>query len=586
MPQSPNAKAEGRAPRKAESSERPTGDAGFPQLPQILQAKMTIQNVPSKGRISIIKFQNFTIQRRQPVIRLVYGFLLVLIAIIMVIIDPVQMITNWKTQIKKDSYVMKMLENPTYELYADIWVFNYTNVPEYLSGKEKTMRVEEVGPFHYQELRTNENITVNDDDGTVTIMPKTVLKFLSEGSIDHPKNVNLYIPNIALIAISTVAADHMPYLVNSGLYMSATTMGSKLFTTMTVDEFFWGFKDPVVTVAHKLFPGWINFDSIGLLDRFYAETPTKVVLEMRDEATRYSINSWGGSGGIPQQGYTDFNTSTLCNRIKGSYEGMMISPHITRDKVIPLYRRQACRIFPLTYVKDMKGYNGLDYFRYEVPKNSFSRSSPFACNCTSNCLPEGFVDIGGCYYGFPIALSKPHFMDVDPVQASYFTGMRPDPEKHTTKIDVEPILGVPLSFYSKIQVNMAVRTSFANPITSPLKDKVLPLVWLQMYCKEPPAEVIQLLRLRLIIAPPVVITIEVLLFLIGFFLGVQGAYRLMRPKYKLKEVKQPKVVRRSSIRRTSLIINIAENKCFRGDDEREAVALLGDPRELQEFISS
>ncbi|XP_061704375.1 scavenger receptor class B member 1-like isoform X2 [Cydia pomonella] len=483
--------------------------------------------------------------------------------------------------------MMKMWQNPTYKLYADIWMFNYTNVPEYLSGKEKTIRVEEVGLFHYQELRTNENITINDKDGTLTIMPKIVLKFLPEESIDDTKNVNLYIPNIALIAISTVAADHLPYLANSGLYLSAKTMGSKLFTTMNVHEFFWGFKDPVVTVAHKLFPGWIDFDSIGLLDRFYAETPTKVVLEMRDEATRYSINSWGGSGGIPQQGYTDLNSSTSCNRIKGSYEGLMISPHMTRDKVIPLYRRQACRIFPLTYVKDMNGYSGLDYYRYEVAKDAFSRSSSFACNCTSNCLPDGFVDISGCYYGFPISLSKPHFMDVDPVQASYYTGMNPDPEKHTTKIDVEPILGVPLSFYSKIQVNMAVRTSPGNPLTSPLKDKVLPLVWLQLYCKEPPADVIQLLRLRLIIAPPLVITIEVLLFLVGFFLGVQGAYRLIRPKYKIKEVRQDSKVirRRSSIRRTSLIINIAENKCFREDDEREAVSLLGDPRELQEFIS-
>ncbi|XP_048003329.1 scavenger receptor class B member 1-like [Leguminivora glycinivorella] len=547
---------------------------------------MTIQHVPSKGRISIIKFQNFTIQRRQPVIRLVYGFLLVVIAIIMVIIDPIEIFTEWKTQIKNDSYIMRMWENPTYKLYADIYVFNYTNVPEYMAGTEKTLRVEEVGPFHYQELRTNENITINEEDGTLTIMPKIVLKFLPEESIDHTKNVKLYLPNIALIAISTVAADHLPYLANSGLYLSAKTMGSNLFNNMNVHEFFWGFKDPVVTVAHKLFPGWIDFDSVGLLDRFYAESPTKVVLEMKDEKRRYSINSWGGLGGIPQQGFTNLNSSTLCNRIKGSYEGLMISPRMTRDKIIPLYRRQACRIFPLTYVKDMNGYSGLNYYRYEIAKNAFSKSSPFACNCTSKCLPEGFVDISGCYYGFPIALSKPHFMDVDPEQASYFTGMHPDPEKHTTKIDVEPTLGVPLSLYSKIQVNMAVRTSAGNPITSPLKDKVLPLVWLQMYCKEPPADVIELLRLRLIIGPPVVITIEVLLFLVGFCLGVQGAYRLMRPKYKLKEIRQDsKVIRRTSIRRTSLVINIAENKCFRESDETEAVSLLGDPRELQEFIS-
>ncbi|XP_073953058.1 scavenger receptor class B member 1-like [Choristoneura fumiferana] len=597
---------------------------------------MTIQNVPSKGRISIIKFQNFTIQRRKPVIRLVYGTLLVCIGIIMVTINPIEIVTNWKMEMRDGSYVMHMWENPTYQLFSEVWIFNYTNVPEYLDGTAKKLRVEEVGPFIFQESRTNENVTVDKEKGVMNIVPKITLKFLPEQSLAHTKDVEIYMPNIALIAISTVAADRLPYLANAGLYYSISAFGSKLFRNMTAHEFFWGFTDPIVTAAHNMMPGWIDFDTIGIMDRFYSEKPANVELELKDVSRRWSINSWDHSSGISEQGFTDLKTSTLCNRIKGSYEGLMISPKITKDRIIPLYRRQACRIFPLTFAKEIKSEQGFDYYRYIVAKDAFSRKSPYACNCTSNCLPEGFVDISGCFYGkFPcdpclfviegvLCISpfysplisffsfssfcllmftsvKLNFIGCDrftgPVYCIRYANLTSSrvifnrtPIQNITSIIsfnhyevARLILGVPVAISSKMQVNVAVRMSSGNPVTRPLKDKVLPLVWLQLYCKEAPEDVLYLLRLRFVIAPPLVITVEVLLFVIGFILGVQGAFRLIRPKYKLREIKNEA---KNIIRRTSLIVNISENKCYREEDEKETVSLLSLPRELENLLTT
>lgn len=94
---------------------------------------------------------------------------------------------------------------------------------------------------------------------------------------------------------------------------------------------------------------------------------------------------------------------------------------------------------------------------------------------------------------------------------------------------------------------------------------------------------IYLLRLRFVIAPPLVITVEVLLFVIGFILGVQGAFRLIKPKYKLREIKTEA---KNIIRRTSLIVNISENRCYREDDEKEAVSLLSLPRDLENLLTT
>ncbi|CAH2085949.1 unnamed protein product [Euphydryas editha] len=469
-----------------------------------------------------------------------------------------------------------MWQNPTYELFSDVYILNYTNTEEFLRGESSQLNLDEIGPFTFQEKRTNENMTIDKERGVLTLNPKVVLKFLPEKSVAHYKDVKIMVPNIALIAISTLLADNMGYFANAGAYYSISALGSKLFLNMTAEELLWGYDDPLVTLASRLLPGWIDFGKIGIMDRFYAQRKEEVEVELRNLSRRFSINTWNKLPGLPEQGFTDMNTSSLCNRLEGTYEGLMLTPRMKKVD-IRVFRKQACRVYPFNFDGQLPGGNGFDIYRYKLEESAFNSSSPFACKCTQNCLPDGFIDISNCYYGFPIALSKPHYLDADPVQRSYFKGLKPDPEKHKSVLEVEPILGAPLALTTNIQVNIAVRMSTGNPITRPLKDKVMPILWLSLYCKEPPPEVLQLLRLRLVIAPPLVITLEVILFLVGMFLGVQGAYRFWRPKYKLvstKDTTKPrKIIER---RKSSVILNVSDNNGYIDDQElaKEAVSLL------------
>ncbi|CAG9787490.1 unnamed protein product [Diatraea saccharalis] len=248
----------------------------------------------------------------------------------------------------------------------------------------------------------------------------------------------------------------------------------------------------------------------------------------------------------------------------------MLKSHINKNNTIPIFRRQACRIVPFTYEETVNDRYGFEYYRYLMESSAFNSTSPYACKCNNNCLPDGFVDISNCYYGFPITLSKPHFMDADPQQRSYYEGMHPDPEKHSSILDIEPTMGVPLALSSKVQVNLAVRMSPGNPITKPLKDKIVPMLWLSLYCKEPPPEILSLLRLRLVISPPLIIAIEVLLFVIGFIIGTSGFYRFIRPTYEVVDIVDDKKI---TVGDRNVI---SENIAFSEDERstKEAVSLL------------
>ncbi|XP_047531642.1 scavenger receptor class B member 1-like [Vanessa atalanta] len=543
----------------------------------VVGAKKAIQHVPSKGKISIRKLQSFTVKKRQSVIRVVYGSLLVIFSVVLAAINPIEVFTNWYLDIQEGKFIYRMWQNPTYEVFSDVYIFNYTNTEEFLNGDATQFEIDEIGPFKFQELRTNENITVNKELGVMTMNPKTRLEFLPEQSVAHYKDVKIMVPNIALIAISTLLADHMGYFANVGAYYSISALGSKLFMNMTAEGLLWGYDDPIVTIASRLLPGWIDFGKIGIMDRFYAQRKDEVEVELRNKSQRYSIKSWNKLPGLPEQGYTDWNTSILCNRVKGTYEGLMLPPNIDKTLDLPVFRKQACRVYPFIFQEERKSQYGFNLYRYKMDETAFNNTSPYACTCSSNCLPDGFVDISSCYYGFPIALSKPHYMDADPEQQSFFKGFKPDRQKHMSVVEIEPILGVPLAVTTNIQVNIAVRTSSGNPITKPLKDKVMPILWLSLYCKEPPPEVLYLLNLRLVIAPPLVITLEVILFIVGLFLGVQGGHRLWKPKYKLVNTKENNKPRKTIERRkSSVILNMSDNNGFIDDQElaKEAVSLL------------
>ncbi|CAG9120558.1 unnamed protein product [Plutella xylostella] len=534
---------------------------------------MTIQRMSSKGRISIVKIQNFTIERRQSVIPLVYGTLLLVVAVVMATVSPLERITNWYLRVSEGSFVYRMWQNPTYDLYCDVYIYNYTNIPAFLAGDDAVLKMTEVGPFRYNEKRTNRNMSIDHESGRLRMTPHINLTFLPHESVAHTKDVYLNVPNIALIAISTLAADKLGYIANLGAYYSISATGSKLFLNITAQEYLWGYQDPIVTIANRFLPGWIDFGKIGIMDRFYGQKMLGTEVQIRDTHRRFEIETWDGSAGLVEQGFKDLNTSSLCNTIKGSFEGLMFSPKVFEDKEIRLFRKQACRVFPFVYQKDMMTDSGFTIQRFQMERHAFNNTSPYACKCTENCLPNGFVDISSCYYGFPITLSKPHFIDVDPAQKLHFEGMTPEPEKHESRLDIEPNTGVPLSLQSNIQVNIAVRTNAGNPITKPLKDKVMPLMWVSLYCREAPPEVLSLLRLRFVIAPPLVITATVLLFLAGAVLGAQGFYRLLRPKYRLIE---PEVVPKPRRRKSSIAINMSDNKAFKDDDDmaKEAVSLL------------
>lgn len=70
-------------------------------------------------------------------------------------------------------------------------------------------------------------------------------------------------------------------------------------------------------------------------------------------------------------------------------------------------------------------------------------------------MKAGLIDVTECYYGFPIALSYPHFLDSDESLVNDIEGIKPE-EYHRSDIWIQPESGLPLEVNVKFQINIAM----------------------------------------------------------------------------------------------------------------------------------
>jgi hypothetical protein len=158
-----------------------------------------------------------------------------------------------------------MWENPPLAVYLKVYIFNITNGDEFLSGKDKKLKVVEIGPYVYQEFLENLNSTFYDN-GTLSFVPKRNCVFLPERSVGDPKKDIIVAPNLVLLAASTFAAKASSFAA-FGISTLVKSLNAKPLMNLTVHDFMWGYEDNLVKLANNVIPNIITFERLGILDR-------------------------------------------------------------------------------------------------------------------------------------------------------------------------------------------------------------------------------------------------------------------------------------------------------------------------------
>lgn len=461
---------------------------------------------------SVIALQQF----KKYIILFIAGIVCSSLTYVIYVVDPVNMIIEYHAQIAPHSLLFEIWKKPPIIIYLNVYIFNITNPVEFLSGKEK-LKVEEIGPYVYQETLENKNITFHDN-GTMTYMPKRSVVYVPELSISDPKKDMVRVPNIPVLGVLSALHD-AGFLINYPLSQLVNLMNAKPILNISVYDYLWGYEDSLVKVASGLVPNFINFQKFGLLDRMYDEGNNTVTInlrkntDMRDEAGRYlSIEKYNGSPGLLQWGYVEAEGNetqegnTICNRLQGASEGIIFPPYPNKQVVFRVFRKAFCRALPIFFEKEVVSKEGLPGYLYKLADNfadppDQNPDNECYCRKMKTCLKKGLSDLTPCYYNIPAAVSLPHFLNADPSLLEEVDGLHPDKEKHETYVILQQTFGLPIYVRSRIQTNLVMQHLQYNPRMQPFSELTVPLFWFDLYTPALETYAFIMLKLALQIAP-------------------------------------------------------------------------------------
>lgn len=432
------------------------------------------------------------------------------------VINPVFRILEHKLQLAPNSLIFDLWKKPPMDVFLKVYIFNITNTEEFLQGGVR-LKVEEIGPYVYQEILENQNCTWHEDH-TVSYVPKRTIVFRPELSVGDPNEDLVQVPNIPMLGISSALHDK-GFFVNVPWTSLVNMLNSKAILNITVHDYLWGYEDPLVRLASGIVPKFINFRKFGLLDRMYDEGENTVFMNvaknenMTDENGRYlSIMSFGGSSGLHQWGFRDsennetYPENTICNNIKGATEGELFPTHLDKHATFRVYRKAFCRAIPIVFQEKVIVDEGFEGYLYSMPDDfldppELNPDNACYCQYMKKCLKKGLSDMTPCYYNIPAAMSLPHYLNADPSLLEEVEGLNPDPEKHKARIILQPTVGIPIKVNSRIQINLVMQNTTYNSKIKAFNGKTVPLFWSDLYIPAPAGNVLFLLKLVLQVLP-------------------------------------------------------------------------------------
>ena len=76
--------------------------------------------------------------------------------------DFIQMMVNQSLVMSPTSDLFKLWKDPPVQPEMRVYLFNLTNIEEWMNGSVEKLHAEEVGPYVYQEIWTKKNITFHE----------------------------------------------------------------------------------------------------------------------------------------------------------------------------------------------------------------------------------------------------------------------------------------------------------------------------------------------------------------------------------------------------------------------------------------
>ncbi|XP_046808242.1 protein croquemort-like [Lucilia cuprina] len=388
--------------------------------------------------------------------------------------------------LRPGNQIVDMWLSPDVNVTIDIYFFNWTNSEDFYKTKVKP-KVEEVGPYSFLEMPKKEIFQWHPENNTVDY-GKRHLYYFDENKSKRPLEDKLVTLNGLLVAAASKTR-YWNYVKRTVVDMALRLYQNGIVWKHTAEEFFFkGFEDNIVNLL-SIFPSsfrssmgiFVPWDRIGFI---YGRNGTTDLLGTHTISTGAGnmdefgqIVLWKGknySEPLPQ----------ACGSVKGS-AGEFQKTNLKKNESIQYFFSDFCRTFNLDYLDEYM-VEGVKGYRYIISPNTFDNGTlnpANECFCNGECLPYGAVNISGCWFGLPVFITNPHFLDADPFYASQVEGIKPELDKHLTTAVLDPRTGFMLELKGRLQLNFYIQPSSHIRSYQNTRRMLFPVFWFDMHMR-------------------------------------------------------------------------------------------------------
>ena len=373
-----------------------------------------------------------------------------------------------------DSMVYKAWSRSSNATFLEYYLFTVKNADEFANGGE--LEVEQIGPFVYREIDMKLNLSWNEDQTLMTYYDNTT--YVLELGLSYGDDATT---NVTTVNLVMIGVEMMIDRLNSKFAESVITYFLNMYEkeefliTRSVKEVLWGYHDPLlVKLKNSFFNKFLHISSdlVQLQANGSEELlPTVIATGVGNLTNLNQYKMWENQTSMDKWG------SETARRLYGT-DGHLFHPNISRSENITAFIDQIYRSGYFSYQKDVNVF-GLNCYQYGIPYEEMA-------NSTINPQNEGFYSYGpsGLFnfsvyapFNLPIFVSKPHFLDADPVVSSNIIGLVPNRSKHDSYVNVEPLTGFVLGAAKKLQFNIQLNSSETQKEMKYLREVLFPIFW-------------------------------------------------------------------------------------------------------------
>ncbi|KAG7213065.1 hypothetical protein KM043_002396 [Ampulex compressa] len=423
------------------------------------------------------------------------GILILVIGVLCIVYEPLinvlTVIIQKELELSEDSSSYKIWMSPIKISYK-VYFFNVTNPDEVLEGE--LPKFVEMGPYVYDEVVHKHPISMDDEYDEIVYTMESKFQFNQKESGKAKENDKIMLLNPAYMGVINTLA-HLPpnfmMLYGPDISHLFSKPNSVFIQGKAGDILFNGLEMKCDAKKHpqlllicnslkgKSKPPIIrnsDTENVYLFSFFHKLNSTMRGPLAVNRGTR-NISRVGDLTSVNKQRVQNIWRTKECNTVRGS-EGMKWPPMDTKLPIISSFSIDICKKVDFQFKEEVI-MHGILGWRYEIADKNWEKDE-IECYCpkennANKCLPRGLLDISGCQK-VPVIFSEPHFLNGDPELLEYARGLQPDKERHLTYIVIEPITGMPLAGFKRMQLNLRLSKQPLESLSN-VSEGYFPLIW-------------------------------------------------------------------------------------------------------------